>query len=68
MNEGELRMVLTGVFKRHQFMYDVNCTSTYVRLCDVHDVYRLAGKGQDVVLNLYLITVQLRGRETTEKL
>lgn len=42
-------------------MQDVNCTSTYGRVSDVHDVYGLTGEGQDVVQDLHLVTVQLSG-------
>lgn len=52
----------TLVFKHLQVIYDVICASTYPRVYDVHDVYRLAGKRQHVEVHLDLITVQLRER------
>lgn len=52
----------TLVLKHRQVMYDVICASTQRRVCDVHDVYRLAGKRQHMEVHLDLISVQLRER------
>lgn len=52
----------TVIVKLHQIPYDVLCTSTYIRVSDVDNVFRLAGKRQHMEFQLHLIAVQLEGK------
>lgn len=52
----------TVVVELHQIPYDVVGATTYLRVCDVYNIFSLTGKWQHMELQLHLVAVQLEGK------